>query len=106
MTDDVPEPGQLVIVVGLAARRQDQLARREKAATFVVNRLAATVGALRRPTASVKAARDCRSEAQLRRGVSSMVEQRTFNPWVQGSSPWRPTRRYSHFTSVYVHVWV
>ena len=20
-----------------------------------------------------------------------MVEQRTFNPWVQGSSPWRPT---------------
>jgi hypothetical protein len=24
-------------------------------------------------------------------GVSSMVEQRTFNPWVQGSSPWRPT---------------
>jgi Ribbon-helix-helix protein, copG family len=25
------------------------------------------------------------------RGVSSMVEQRTFNPWVQGSSPWRPT---------------
>ena len=26
------------------------------------------------------------------RGVSSMVEQRTFNPWVQGSSPWRLTR--------------
>ena len=22
-----------------------------------------------------------------------MVEQRTFNPWVQGSSPWRPTSR-------------
>ena len=26
-----------------------------------------------------------------RRGVSSMAEQRTFNPSVQGSSPWRPT---------------
>jgi hypothetical protein len=25
------------------------------------------------------------------RGVSSMVEQRTFNPWVLGSSPRRPT---------------
>src|ERR1022692_72336 len=25
------------------------------------------------------------------RGVSSMVEQWTFNPLVQGSSPWRPT---------------
>jgi hypothetical protein len=22
-----------------------------------------------------------------------MVEQRTFNPWVQGSSPWRPTNK-------------
>ena len=31
------------------------------------------------------------SHGQVRRGVSSMVEQRTFNPWVQGSSPWRPT---------------
>src|SRR5215469_5423881 len=30
--------------------------------------------------------------ATSRRGASSMVEQRTFNPWVQGSSPWRPTR--------------
>jgi hypothetical protein len=27
------------------------------------------------------------------RGVSSMVEQRTFNPWVPGSSPGRPTHR-------------
>ena len=26
------------------------------------------------------------------RGASSMAEQRTFNPWVQGSSPWRPTQ--------------
>ena len=25
------------------------------------------------------------------RGASSMAEQWTFNPWVQGSSPWRPT---------------
>ena len=25
------------------------------------------------------------------RGASSTVEQRTFNPLVQGSSPWRPT---------------
>ena len=25
------------------------------------------------------------------RGVSSMAEQRAFNPWVQGSTPWRPT---------------
>lgn len=40
------------------------------------------------------------------RGVSSMVEQRTFNPWVQGSSPWRPTKRSSRFTSIHVHVWV
>jgi hypothetical protein len=23
-----------------------------------------------------------------------MVEQRTFNPWVQGSSPWRPTNGF------------
>jgi hypothetical protein len=88
-------PGQLVIVVGLAARRHGQLVQREKPARFVVNRQAATVGALYRPTASVKAARDCRSGAQLRRGVSSMVEQRTFNPWVQGSSPWRPTSEFS-----------
>ena len=27
----------------------------------------------------------------ISRGVSSMVEQRTFNPWVLGSSPRRPT---------------
>jgi hypothetical protein len=95
MAGDVPEPEQLVIVVGLAARRRGQSAQREKPTRFVVNRQAATVGALCRPTASVKAARDCRSEAELRRGVSSMVEQRTFNPWVQGSSPWRPTSAFA-----------
>src|ERR1022692_1377237 len=39
------------------------------------------------------------------RGVSSMVEQWTFNPLVQGSSPWRPTLRSSHFTRVHVHIW-
>jgi hypothetical protein len=48
--------------------------------------------------------KNCRSEAQLRRGVSSMVEQRTFNPWVQGSSPWRPTRRSSRLSEAYFHV--
>ena len=26
------------------------------------------------------------------RGASSMAEQRTFNPLVQGSTPWRPTQ--------------
>ncbi len=25
--------------------------------------------------------------------LAQLVEQRTFNPWVQGSSPWRPTKR-------------
>jgi hypothetical protein len=36
------------------------------------------------------------------RGASSMAEQRTFNPWVQGSSPWRPT---SQNIEVSAHVW-
>ncbi len=30
------------------------------------------------------------------RGVSSMAEQRAFNPWVQGSTPWRPTSLMHH----------
>src|SRR5437763_16822848 len=34
---------------------------------------------------------NCRSDNEFSRGASSTVEQRTFNPWVQGSSPWRPT---------------
>jgi hypothetical protein len=32
-----------------------------------------------------------RSGSRFARGASSMAEQRTFNPLVQGSSPWRPT---------------
>jgi hypothetical protein len=34
-----------------------------------------------------------------------MAEQRTFNPLVQGSTPWRPTQRSSHFSRVHVHIW-
>jgi len=30
----------------------------------------------------------------------------THNPPVLGSSPSRPTLRYSHFTGLHVHIWV
>ena len=32
------------------------------------------------------------ADAVTPRGASSMAEQRTFNPLVQGSTPWRPTQ--------------
>src|SRR5260370_30770582 len=35
-----------------------------------------------------------------------MAEQWVFNPLVQGSTPWRPTRRSSRFSGAYFHVWV
>ena len=37
--------------------------------------------------------------------LAQLAEQRTLNPRVRGSSPWRRTRRSSHFTSVDVHIW-
>ena len=85
----------LLIVLGLLPT--DSTARCHNgrgAATLIVCRQAGTLAA-RCNSCGRRQYGHCNSKPQISslvpRGVSSMVEQRTFNPWVLGSSPRRPT---------------